>query len=279
MQSLLERLLSTAVSLQRRLVETYELYYSGEGGEDDSCATSLAAFSLNLKSLFVLMRNMAHTLEHWLSPTASSPVELTDALLLKLWAHECNMVLKSRLKSLIHTQDAALHRRGSQFAADTPTPAASVRQAGSGGPSIASSATTAAEPQLASEHSDGQSELVNTLFHNEFELVCKLGFNRHPELLALLLRENAKLAGRGAGSKKELRFLSADEIAQSRPTLWTSLDFGGALEANTATPISPRGYLPVPHDSQHLVVLFLSHLISEYQQSIETNLNLDLYSV
>ena len=123
---------------------------------------------------------------------------------------------------------------------------------------------------------------MNTLFHNEFELVCKLGFNRHPELLALLLRENAKLAGRGAGSKKELHFLSAEEIAQSRPTLWTNLDFGGALEANTATPISPRGYLPVdpvPHDSHHLVVLFLSHLISEYQQSIETNLNLDLYSV
>ena len=35
----------------------------------------------------------------------------------------------------------------------------------------------------------------------------------------LLLRENAKLAGRGAGSKKELRFLSVEEIAQSRPTL------------------------------------------------------------
>ena len=60
---------------------------------------------------------------------------------------------------------------------------------------------------------------MNTLFHNEFEIVCKLSFNRHSELFTLLLRENAKLAGRGAGSKKELRFLSVEEIAQSRPTL------------------------------------------------------------
>ena len=83
-------------------METYELYYLGENGED-TCATSLAAFALNLKSLFVLMRNVARTLEHWLVPTTSSPVELSESLLLKLWAHKGNMVLKSRLKSLIHT--------------------------------------------------------------------------------------------------------------------------------------------------------------------------------